>query len=56
MQSEDSVLLICEVDQTEAIELLQMCESEGVTLSEKLTSMMQNFLPRGDNHLLKVAS
>ena len=46
-------LIGCDLDPAEAITLLQQCEKESVSLSEKLHSIIQNFLPKGDNHLLK---
>ena len=53
MQSDESVFIMCELDQADAIEFLARCQAEGVTFSEKVTELMQKFLPKGDNHLLK---
>ena len=46
-------LIGCELDTTEAIALLKQCEKESISLSEKLMAIIKNFLPKGDNHLLK---
>lgn len=56
MQDEEKVLLLCEMEQKEAIEFLNRCELEGVSFSEKITELIQNFLPRGDNHLLRASA
>ena len=53
MPNNDSVLLICELDTCEAIDFLSKCEDEGVSVSEKIKPLVQNFLPQGDNHLLR---
>lgn len=53
MPNEETVLLFCEMEQKEVIEFLELCDSEGVSSSEKVTQIIENFLPRGDNHLLK---
>lgn len=53
MDSNDTTLLGCELDQTDAIDFIRRCESEGVSSSEKITQLIQNFLPTGDNHLLR---
>lgn len=52
MENEERVLIMCEVDSSEAIEFLVKCESEGLSFPEKLEQMMKNFLSAGDNHLL----
>lgn len=46
-----SVKIICELDESEALEFLRQCMSEGATVSEKLEVLIQNFLASGDNHL-----
>lgn len=51
----DSVLIVCEIDQSEAIAFIQRCQEEGVSCSEKIETMVENFLVIGDNHLLKTA-
>ena len=56
MESQDKVLIMCEIDQSEAIAFLEKCESEGMTFSEKVVQLIQNFLPIGDNHLLKTSA
>lgn len=56
MPSNDKVLLMCEMEQTDAIDFLKMCEDEGVSFSEKITQLIQNFLPKGDNHLLRASA
>lgn len=50
---QDKVLIMCEVEQDEAIAFLSKCKNEGVTFSEKVAQLIKNFLPRGDNHLLR---
>ncbi len=55
-QSEvESDLLICELDQSDAIAFIEQCQQEGVSCSEKIAAMIQIFLGTGDNHLLKTA-
>lgn len=56
MPSNDSVLLMCELDTCEAIDFLSQCEAEGVSVSEKLKQLIQNFLPQGDNHLMRATA
>ena len=50
MQTE---LVGCDLENTDAIALLEKCQKEEVSISEKIQNIIQNFLPRGDNHLLK---
>lgn len=56
MNNDEKVLIMCELEQKDAIEFLARCESEGVSFSEKIQQMMEIFLPQGDNHLLEVNS
>ena len=56
MKTQDKVLIMCEIEQPEAIAFLEKCESEGVTFSEKVIQLIQNFLPKGDNHPLKATA
>ena len=56
MENEEKVLLMCEIEQTEAIDFLVLCESEGVSFSDKITQLIQIFLPEGDNHLIKATA
>lgn len=56
MPSDDTVLLMCELDTCEAIDFLSKCKDEGVSVSEKMTQLIKKFLPQGDNHLLKATA
>lgn len=56
MNNDEKVLIMCELEQKDAIEFLARCESEGVSFSEKIQQMREFFLPQGDNHLLEVNS
>lgn len=56
MDTTEKVLIMCEVEQVEAIRFLEKCELEGVTFSEKVLQLIQNFLPKGDNHLLNATA
>ena len=46
-------LLGCDLDNADAIRLLEKCEKENITLSQKIQTLIQNFFTRGDYHLLK---
>lgn len=52
----ERVLLMCEIDQPEAIAFLSKCEEEGLSFSEKVEQLIKNFLPKGDNHLLRATA
>ena len=51
MSNNDDTLLTCELNTEKACELFRKCEEEGLTFSEKLQQMIQNFLAKGDYHL-----
>ena len=46
-------LVVCELDQREAIEFMTRCEAEGLSVSDKLTALCKSFLSAGDNHRLR---
>ena len=52
----ERVLLMCEIDQPDAIAFLEKCEAEGLSFSEKIEQLIKNFLPPGDNHLLRATA
>ena len=39
-------LVVCELDQREAIEFMTRCEAEGLSVSDKLTAVAKGFSPR----------
>ena len=52
----EKVLLMCEIDQPEAIAFLEKCEAEGLSFSDKIEQLIKNFLPAGDNHPLRATA
>lgn len=56
MNSDNKVLLLCELDLDTMIDFLERCKSEGLSFSEKIMQLIQNFLPQGDNHLVKATA
>lgn len=52
MNGDEKVLIMCEIEQKDAIAFLARCESEGMSFSEKIQQVMKIFLTEGDNHLL----
>lgn len=54
MNSDENVLVVCELEQKDAIDFLKQCEFEGVSFSEKIRQLMEFFLTGGDNHLSEV--
>lgn len=45
-------LLVAEVTNDELIRFVEMCKSEEKSVSEKMSELIQNFLSKGDNHLI----
>lgn len=52
MPDKVKVLIMCEIEQNDAIAFLSKCDAEDMSFSEKVAQLIKNFLPRGDNHLL----